>query len=234
MMTIPRLHISATTSLILRGLATLFLPATMLLPTTTLGTEPQESNLWRTVTPFRSDSVVASETARVLEDGSVKLQGDAAWSEATLHFQRRQLPTPVQRVRVEILPARSRSNDKPLSAEPPTRLSRTAAPLWLFEIKATHKTGAKHRFLDWKSCRSPQLNNDESLPNCIDYLTDTGIRLPTTNRGCGYELLLELREPLVLQDGEHLLLTLDSGGGPDLGVLARVRISVPRQTKSKR
>lgn len=175
----------------------------------------KQTDKWTVGKPKRVTSLVAEEKGEVQPDGSVRFVGDVPWSEATLEF-RFPRAMKIHRLRVEILP-RSKK-DK--------RLERGAAPLWLFDIKPFLRRGKRTVTLDWKSCVCPRIPDDDDVPNCIDFLTDSGWRVPKLVKSQeSQELVMRLDKTLQLEPGEVFELAFDSGGGPDFGVLARVRVS---------
>lgn len=104
-------------------------------------------------------------SANVLGDHSIELEGSSDWQEVTLYFEPSELAQ-IERVLLEVLPSsRSRVNGD--------------RRMVLFEVKP-HLESVKHGTtqLEFRSCRFLGNEADETVANCIDFLSDTGWTVP--------------------------------------------------------
>jgi len=102
---------------------------------------------------------------KLLEDHSVRLEGDVSWQEVHLQFEFDK-PTNVEEIRLELL-----SVDSPTGPQ----FGRGGDELMLFDVKPSieDQTG-KSTSIDFASCTYLQNPSDETTGNCIDQLSDTG------------------------------------------------------------
>ena len=162
-------------------------------------------------------TTVSSGSARIIDDHSVRLEGDVAWQEASLQFAFDK-PTNVQEIRLEILPV-----DSPTGPQ----VGRGGQELMLLDVKPSieDQTG-KFTSLDFASCTYLQNPSDETAANCIDYLDDTGWKVPKLPaEASAHELVLRFEKPIALRADHPLTLTVDSGGAKELAVLNRIRFA---------
>ena len=162
-------------------------------------------------------AVLSGGTATLLEDHSVRLQGDVQWQEASLQFEFGK-PTNVEEVRLEILPV-----DSPTGQQ----FGRGGKELMLFDVKPGIKdqTG-KFTRLDFASCTYLQNPSDDKTVNCIDYLSDTGWKVPPLLADeTAHELVLRFEKPIAMRADQRLTLTVDSGGAKELAILNRIRVA---------
>jgi hypothetical protein len=170
-------------------------------------------------------TVAKDGMAKILDDHSVRLEGDVRWQEASLGFEF-DTSTSVEEIRLEILPV-----DSPAGP----RFGRGGRKLIVFDIKPSIKDqDGKSSRLDFTSCTYLQNPSDETTAGCIDYLTDTGWTVPNLPADAvAHELVLRFEKPIVLRPGQRLTLTVDSGGGDELAVLNRIRFAFPQAAVSK-
>jgi formylglycine-generating enzyme required for sulfatase activity len=155
----------------------------------------------------------SESSAKVLGDHSIELQGSNDWQELTLYFQPPELAQ-ISRVLLEVLPsARSHANGN--------------QRLVLFDVKPHLESDEKATTqLEFKSCRFLGNEADDTVANCIDFLSDTGWTVPDfVGKDACHQLVLELREPITVQPNKMFAITIDSGGAPDLKQLSRIRVS---------
>lgn len=152
----------------------------------------------------------------MVEDHSVRLEGDVQWQEASLQsaFDK---PTNVQEIRLEILPV-----DSPAGPQ----FGRGGEELMLFDVKPgiEDQTG-KFTSLDFASCTYLQNPSDDTTVNCIDYLSDTGWKVPPLSlNATAHELVLRFEKPISLRADQRLTFTVDSGSAK---VVFRVALRIP-------
>jgi formylglycine-generating enzyme required for sulfatase activity len=183
--------------------------------TPTAGAE-QPANLnprWVHASPTKV--VWSSEgSAEVLKDHSIELTGSKAWQEVTLHYQFPEL-VEITRVLLEVLP----------SSRPRENVDQRMV---LFDVKPHLKGDEKTttRQLEFKSCRFLGNEADDTVANCIDFLSDTGWTVPDfVGKDACHQLVLELGEPITVQRNGMFAITIDSGSAPGLKALSRVRVS---------
>lgn len=205
---------------------------TQLIPSTRtiFGDEPHEpADSWKNPQRARNDhsswiparpveaAVSPGGTAKILDDYSVRLEGDVSWQEVDLQFEFDK-PTNVQEIRLEILPV-----DSPTGPQ----FGRGGDELMLFDVKPSiENTTGKFTSLDFASCTYLQNPSDETAANCIDYLNDTGWKVPKLPaEATAHELVLRFEKPIALRADQPLTLTVDSGGSKELAVLNRIRFA---------
>jgi beta-lactamase regulating signal transducer with metallopeptidase domain len=156
-------------------------------------------------------------TGELLEDHSVRLEGDVSWQVVDLQFAFDK-PTNVQEIRLEVLPV-----DSPTGPQ----FGRGGDDLMLFDVKPSiENTTGKFTRLDFASCTYLQNPSDETAANCIDYLSDTGWKAPPLPvDATAHELVLRFEKPISLRADQRLTLTVDSGGAKELAVLNRIRFA---------
>ena len=156
-------------------------------------------------------------TAKLLNDHSVRLEGAVSWQEVNLQFEFDK-PTNVEEIRLEILPV-----DSPTGPQ----FGRGGDELMLFDVKPSiENTTGKFTSLDFASCTYLQNPSDDTTVNCIDYLSDTGWKVPPLPADeTAHELVLRFEKPIALRADQRLTLTVDSGGAKELAVLNRIRFA---------
>ena len=97
----------------------------------------------------------------------------------------------------------------------------------LFEVKAElEKQTGESTSQEFSSCVSLLNPDDETTTNCIDYLSDTGWTVPALSADAeAHTLVLRFDEPVTLQPGQRLVLSVDSGGSKEFAVLNRIRFA---------
>lgn len=167
---------------------------------------------------------VSAGNAFVLDDHSIRLEGDVSWQEATAHYSFDHT-TSVHELRLELLPV-----DTPTGPQ----LGRGGKKLILFDIKASVKEQAGESMVrEFSSCVSLHNLDDDETAYCIDAQSDTGWTVPVLPAGTtGHTLILRFDEPVTLQPGQQLVLTVESGGSDEFALLNRVRFAF-HQTASE-
>ncbi len=162
-------------------------------------------------------TTVSGGSFSILDDQSVRLEGNVTWQEVTTHFVFDK-PTTVVELRLELLPL-----DTPSGPE----FGRGGEKLILSEVTARlEKQTGESTIHEFSSCVS-LLNPDDDLTiHCIDFLSDTGWTVPALPADAeAHSLVLRFDEPVTLQPGERLVLTVDSGGSKELAVFNRIRFA---------
>ncbi|MEZ6134510.1 MAG: M56 family metallopeptidase [Pirellulaceae bacterium] len=175
-----------------------------------------DQSSWVSARPLKV-TVSSGVNARILDDHSVRLEGDVHWQEASLKFAFDRL-TNIKEIRLEILPVNLPTG--------PT-FGRGGEELMLFDVKPSieDQTG-KFTSLDLASCTYLQNPADDTTANCIDYLSDTGWKVPKLSADASaHELVLRFEKPIALQPDQRLTLAVDSGGAEDLAVLNCIRFA---------
>ena len=114
-------------------------------------------------------------------------------------------------MRLELLP--------PVSARP-----RPAKPAMLFDVKAHLKDSTTP--LEFKDVTFVANPTDDTTEHCIDYLSDTGWKVPRfAGRDSAHQLVFQLTEPVMIDGTDLFGITIDSGGSPETGKLSRIRLS---------
>ncbi|MFO1003062.1 MAG: M56 family metallopeptidase [Planctomycetaceae bacterium] len=160
---------------------------------------------------------VSGGSFSILDDHSVRLEGNVTWQEVTTYFAFDE-PTTVDEVRLELFPVDSPSGPQ---------LGRGGEELILSEVTARlEKQTGKPTIHEFSSCIS-LLNPEEDLTiHCIDFLSDTGWIVPALPADAeAHSLVLRFDEPVTLQPDERLVLSVDSGGAQKFAVLNRIRFS---------
>lgn len=175
-----------------------------------------EQAKWIPARPIEA-TVSKDGTARILEDYSVRLEGDVRWQEASLQFAFDKSAS-VEEIRLEIL-----SVDSPAGPQ----FGRGGRKLMLFDVKPSIEDQAgQSSSLDFTSCTYLHNPGDETTASCIDHLTDTGWNVPNLPPDAvAHELVLRFEKPIRLHAGQRLTLTVDSGGADELAVLNRIRFA---------
>ncbi len=177
--------------------------------------------------PVRPIEVTVSKegTAKILDDHSVRLEGDVRWQAASLQFEFDQ-PANVEEIRFEILPV-----DSPAGPQ----FGRGGRKLMVFDVKPSIEDQAgKSSSLDFTSCTYLQNPSDETTAGCIDHLSDTGWTVPHLPADAvAHELVLRFEKPIRLLSGQRLTMTVDSGGADELAVLNRIRFAFHQTAVSK-
>ena len=157
---------------------------------------------------------VSSGSSKILEDASIQLDGSGKWQEFTLSFSKSELPARVQTVRLELL--------SPLPSQ-----SQSGKSVKLFDVKPhLQDKDGKITQLEFAECQVVGNPDDDSAVNCIDFLSDTGWKVPDfSGPDSAHQLVLKFAESIVLDDGNMFGVTIDAGGSPELGTLSRVRVS---------
>lgn len=154
----------------------------------------------------------AKGSSRIRKDDSIEVKSLGDWQEFTLYFWFPK-PTTVKHIRLEFLPFES---------SPRHDTART-----LFEVKPLLKNrlGETTR-LEFQDCKSLGQFDDDTTANCIDSLSDTGWNLPRSGGArSSHQLVLQLTDPVSVNDKTLFGLTIDSGGAPDVEAVSRIRIS---------
>lgn len=164
---------------------------------------------------------VSSGTSEILNDRSVQLNQTDRWQEYALHFSPADLPSKVSVVQLEILPRESAP-------------SSTSKPTMLVEVKPHLKQrDGQTIHLEFSKCTFTGDVNDDSTANCIDYLSDTGWKVPEfTDKHRVHLLLLHLEKPVEMENVTDLALTIDAGGAEQFSALSRVRVSFADATSN--
>ncbi len=166
---------------------------------------------WRRASPHK---VVwdSDGTTKIQQDSSVQLESESNWQDFTLFFRKSELPTQIQTMRLELLPS---SN------------TRAGSNVMLFDVKPhLEDSNGKITHLEFADCKVAGNSDDDSAANCIDFLSDTGWKVPGfSGLDSSHQLVFKLAEPIVVDDGDMFGITIDAGGSPELGVLTRVRVS---------
>ena len=162
-------------------------------------------------------TTVSGGSFSILDDHSVRLEGNVRWQEVTTYFGFDK-PTRVDEVRLELLPVDSPSGPQ---------LGRGGEELILSEVTARlEKQTGKPTIHEFSSCISLLNPEDDLTIHCIDFLSDTGWIVPALPADAeAHSLVLRLDEPVTLQPDERLVLTVDSGGAQKSAVLNRIRFS---------
>ena len=158
-------------------------------------------------------------SANVLDDHSIQLRESSGWQEFTLYFAPAGIER-IDRIRLELLPserAREKGNRN----------------VMLFDVKARLESTANGSTpVEFQRCRLLANETDETVANCIDFLSDTGWTVPDFVGGAAcHQLVLECRKPITIQPGRLLAITIDSGAEPDLSPLSGIRVSFPSRSK---
>lgn len=180
-----------------------------------------EASHWTPARPLKV-IVASGGSAKILDDHSVRLEGDVQWQEASLQFAFDK-PTNVEEIRLEILPVESPAGPQ---------FGRGGNELMLFDVKPgiVDPTG-KFTSLDFSSCTYLQDPSDDSTTNCIDYLSDTGWKVPLLPADAtAHELVLRFEKPVTLRADQRLTFTVDSGSAKELAVLNRIRVAFRQRT----
>lgn len=152
-------------------------------------------------------------SSEFLKDNSIQLQGPADWQEFAVHLSPPALAE-ITHVRLEILTSEKEKQD-------------TDARMMLFEVKPSlvdEHDGDKP--LEFESCQVLGDPKNAAAANCIDHLSDSGWTVPeTAGKEACHSLILELQEPVRIENGKFFSLRIDSGGAPGLKTLPRVRVS---------
>lgn len=73
--------------------------------------------------------------------------------------------------------------------------------------------------------------SDDTTVNCIDYLSDTGWKVPPLPlNATAHELVLQFEKPISLRADQRLTFTVDSGSAKELAVLNCIRVSFRQRT----
>lgn len=162
-------------------------------------------------------TTVSGGSFSILDDHSVRLEGNVTWQEVTTHFGFDQ-PTTVDELRLELLPV-----DPPSGSQ----LGRGGEELILSEVTARlEKQTGKPTIHAFSSCISLLNPEDDLTIHCIDFLSDTGWIVPALPADAeAHSLVLRFDEPVTLQPDERLVLTVDSGGAQKSAVFNRIRFS---------
>ena len=176
--------------------------------------------------PARPQKItVTSGSASMLDDQSIRLEGNDRWQEVTSHFVFDKSTT-VDELRLELLPI-----DTPSGPQ----FGRGGEQLILIDVKAgVQKQTGEWKSCDFSSCISLLNPDDQTTIHCIDYLSDTGWTVPALPENAkAHTLVLSFDEPVMLQPSERLVLTVDSGGSKELAVFNRIRFAFrqPRGTR---
>ncbi len=146
--------------------------------------------------------------ASVLSDDSIELQGSRGWQEFTLYFRPGDL-VHIDRVLIDVLPF----------AGLPTGVTQK---MMLFEVKPHLKSIERGGVgLKFRSCQLIGNEADESVANCIDFLSDTGWAVADLDGKNAHQLVFELSEPVSMQSDDMFAVTIDS----DLNPLSLIRVS---------
>ena len=170
--------------------------------------------------PTRPHKVVIrpQDTSRVLDDQSVQFDEDANWGDATVYFAFKK-PTTIRKIRFELLPS------KELGSQ---RLGSAGKRLLLFDVKPIRedRTG-KRSYLQFSKCERLKFPDDDTLESCIDYLSDTGWVVPPLSKGASsHELIMQFGQAITFSSVQFFALEVDlGGGGPEFGILSRIRVS---------
>lgn len=170
---------------------------------------------WLPIRPQKT--IVSSGSATILDDHSIRLEGDATWQEVTTDFTFDQ-PTTVDELRLELLPV-----DTPAGPQ----LGRKGKQVMLFDVKAgvQEQTG-KWTAREFSACTSLMNPDDQTTIDIIDYQSDTGWTVPVLPENAeAHTLVLRFDEPVTLQPSERLVLIVDSGSINELAVLNRIRFA---------
>jgi hypothetical protein len=162
-------------------------------------------------------TTVSGGSFSILDDHSVRLEGNVRWQEVTTYFAFDE-PTTVDEVRLELFPVDSPSGPQ---------LGRGGEELILSEVTARlEKQTGKPTIHEFSSCISLLNPEDDLTIHCIDFLSDTGWIVPALPADAeAHSLVLRFDEPVTLQPDERLVLTVDSGGGQKSAVFNRIRFS---------
>jgi hypothetical protein len=162
-------------------------------------------------------TTVSGGSFSILDDHSVRLEGNVRWQEVTTYFAFDE-PTTVDEVRLELFPVDSPSGPQ---------LGRGGEELILSEVTARlEKQTGKPTIHEFSSCISLLNPEDDLTIHCIDFLSDTGWIVPALPADAeAHSLVLRFDEPVTLQPDERLVLTVDSGGAQKSAVFNRIRFS---------
>ncbi len=163
----------------------------------------------------------SSGTSEILNDQSVQFNQTDRWQEFTLHFSPTDLPSKISVVQLEILP----SDSAP---------SNNSKPPMLVEVKPyLQQQDDKTIQLEFSKCTFTGDSNDDSTANCIDFLSDTGWKVPEfTDKHRAHILLLDLEKPIETGNVKELAITIDAGGAGQFAALSRVRVSFADATSN--
>ena len=170
---------------------------------------------WIPARPLKT--TVSTGSARVLDDHSVGLEGDVTWQEPTSYFAFNNSTT-LDELRLELLPV-----DSPAGPQ----FGRGGEKLILSEVTARlEKPTGESTIHEFSSCVSLLNPDDDITIHCIDFLSDTGWTVPALPADAeAHSLVLRFDEPVTLQPGERLVLSVDSGGAKEFAVLNRIRFA---------
>lgn len=178
---------------------------------------------WVSASP-KKVSLTSAGTAHILDDHSVRLSSDVQWQEATLQYAFEK-PSTIEEIRLEILPTESPSGPQ---------FGTGGRKLILFDVKPSmDRPAGKRTSLEFSSATYLQDPEDETTANCIDFLTDTGWTVPTSQEAEAHVLVMRLSKPIQLQADQRLTLVIDSGGSDELAVFNRIRFSFPQKAPEK-
>ena len=163
----------------------------------------------------------SSGSSEIQKDQSIQFSQTDHWQEFTLHFSPANLPSKISVVQLELLPR--------VSAP-----SRNSKPPMLMEVKPYLKQrDDKSIQLEFSECTFTGDSSDESTANCIDFLSDTGWKVPEfTDMHRAHILLLHLEKPIETGNVNELAITIDSGGAGQFAALSRVRVSFAHATSN--
>jgi beta-lactamase regulating signal transducer with metallopeptidase domain len=178
--------------------------------------QENSSSSWIPVRPIKV-TVSSEVSAKVLDDDSVRFEGDVQWQEANLQFKFDK-PMIVEEIRLELLPVDSPSGPK---------FGRGGDKMVLFDVKPSiEDQSGKSSGIDFDDCTYLQNPSDETTANCIDYLSDTGWEVPSLSADAtSHALVLRFANPITLRADQLLNLTVDSGGADEFAVLNRIRFA---------
>ncbi len=170
---------------------------------------------WIPARPLKT--TVSTGSARVLDDHSVGREGDVTWQEPTSYFAFNNSTT-LDELRLELLPV-----DSPAGPQ----FGRGGEKLILSEVTARlEKPTGESTIHEFSSCVSLLNPDDDITIHCIDFLSDTGWTVPALPADAeAHSLVLRFDEPVTLQPGERLVLSVDSGGAKEFAVLNRIRFA---------
>ncbi len=182
-------------------------------PDTSANKVPSSTHLFIAAKP-KHVNFVSSGTSEILNDRSVQLNQTDRWQEYALHFSPADLPSKVSVVQLEILPSDSAQ-------------SINSKPAMLAEVKPHLKQSDGQTIqLEFSKCTFTGDVNDDSTANCIDYLSDTGWKVPEfTDKHRVHQLLLHLEKPVEMENMTEFAITIDAGGAEQFSALSRVRVS---------
>lgn len=151
--------------------------------------------------------------SNILEDHSVQLTRSVGWQECTLYFQFSE-PTTIEKMQLEWMPLQ---DPKAYSEK----------ELILFDVKPhlKHHSGDFTQ-LEFKNCTFLGNPDDSTIANCIDFLTDTGWKIPAfEEQQLPHVLVMQLSKPVTISSHQEFGITMDLSASTKKTSQTRFRVS---------